>query len=287
MPKAIRFHKTGGPEVLVWEDVEVGDPGAGQVRIRQHAVGLNFVDVYHRTGLYPMPLPSGARLGRRGRRRGGRRRRDASSRRATASPTPRRRSGRTPRSGSTPRSGGEDPRRHLVRDRGRDDAEGHDRPVPDQAHVQGAAGDDRAVARRGRRRRPDRLPVAEGARRDGDRHRRLGRRRPRSRRRTAASTRSSTRARTSSSACKEITGGKGVPVVYDSVGKLTFMGSLDCLQPLGMMVSFGNASGAVDPFAPTMLRREGIAVPDPPDAGDLHRRSAKTSSQRRTISSTS
>ena len=59
MPKAIRFHKTGGPEVLVWEDVEVGDPGPGRVRIRQHAVGLNFVDVYQRSGLYQMPLPSG------------------------------------------------------------------------------------------------------------------------------------------------------------------------------------------------------------------------------------
>ena len=56
---------------------------------------------------------------------------------------------------------------------------------------------------------------------------------------------------------KEITGGKGVPVVYDSVGKLTFMGSLDCLQPMGMMVSFGNASGAVDPIAPTMLAAKG------------------------------
>ena len=51
MPKAVRFHKTGGPEVLVWEDVEVGDPGPGQIRIRQHAVGLNFVDVYQRSGL--------------------------------------------------------------------------------------------------------------------------------------------------------------------------------------------------------------------------------------------
>jgi NADPH2:quinone reductase len=56
---------------------------------------------------------------------------------------------------------------------------------------------------------------------------------------------------------KEITGGKGVPVVYDSVGKLTFMGSLDCLQPLGMMVSFGNASGAVDPIAPAILAPKG------------------------------
>jgi NADPH2:quinone reductase len=56
---------------------------------------------------------------------------------------------------------------------------------------------------------------------------------------------------------KEITGGKGLPVVYDSVGKLTFMGSLDCLQPMGMMVSFGNASGAVDPISPTILAPKG------------------------------
>ena len=55
-----RFHQTGGPDVLRWEKVEVGDPGAGQVRIRHTAVGLNYIDVYHRTGLYPVPsLPSG------------------------------------------------------------------------------------------------------------------------------------------------------------------------------------------------------------------------------------
>lgn len=53
MPKAIRFHQTGGPEVLAWEEVAVGDPGAGQVRIRNHAVGLNYLDTYFRSGLYP------------------------------------------------------------------------------------------------------------------------------------------------------------------------------------------------------------------------------------------
>ncbi len=57
MPHAIRVHETGGPEVLKWEDVEVGEPGPGQVRLRQEAAGLNFIDVYHRTGLYPQPLP--------------------------------------------------------------------------------------------------------------------------------------------------------------------------------------------------------------------------------------
>ena len=59
MPRAIRFHQTGGPDVLRFEDVQVGAPGAGEARIRHTAIGVNFVDVYHRSGLYPMPLPSG------------------------------------------------------------------------------------------------------------------------------------------------------------------------------------------------------------------------------------
>lgn len=57
MTHAIRIHQTGGPEVLKWEAVEVGKPGPGQVRLRHTAVGLNYIDTYHRTGLYPMPLP--------------------------------------------------------------------------------------------------------------------------------------------------------------------------------------------------------------------------------------
>jgi len=57
MPKAIRIHETGGPDVLRWEDVTVGDPGPGQVRLRQTAVGLNYIDTYQRSGLYPLELP--------------------------------------------------------------------------------------------------------------------------------------------------------------------------------------------------------------------------------------
>ena len=57
MSNAIRIHQTGGPEVLQWENLDVGAPGQGQVRLKQTAVGLNFIDVYHRTGLYPLPLP--------------------------------------------------------------------------------------------------------------------------------------------------------------------------------------------------------------------------------------
>jgi NADPH:quinone reductase len=59
MAQAIRMVETGGPEVLRWEDVAVGEPGPGQVRLRHEAVGLNFADTYFRTGLYPMPLPAG------------------------------------------------------------------------------------------------------------------------------------------------------------------------------------------------------------------------------------
>src|SRR6202795_582035 len=59
MTHAIRYHKTGGPEVLVWEEVQVGKPGPGEARIRHTAVGLNFVDIYNRSGIYPVQLPSG------------------------------------------------------------------------------------------------------------------------------------------------------------------------------------------------------------------------------------
>jgi NADPH2:quinone reductase len=62
MPHAIRFHKTGGPEVLQWEEVAVGEPGPGEARIAHKAIGLNYIDTYHRTGLYPMPMPSGIGL---------------------------------------------------------------------------------------------------------------------------------------------------------------------------------------------------------------------------------
>jgi NADPH:quinone reductase-like Zn-dependent oxidoreductase len=67
MTKAVRVHKVGGPEALVYEPVELAAPGAGEVRIRQHAVGLNFIDVYYRTGLYKAALHRRQRSRRRGR----------------------------------------------------------------------------------------------------------------------------------------------------------------------------------------------------------------------------
>ena len=59
MVRAIQFDRFGGPEVLEYREVTVANPGPGQARVRHTAVGLNFIDVYHRTGLYPLPLPSG------------------------------------------------------------------------------------------------------------------------------------------------------------------------------------------------------------------------------------
>src|SRR5438105_3699108 len=59
MPNAIRIHQTGGPEVLQWESVAVLEPGPGEARVRQTAVGLNYIDTYHRSGLYKLPMPSG------------------------------------------------------------------------------------------------------------------------------------------------------------------------------------------------------------------------------------
>ena len=59
MPHAIRIHQTGGPEVLKWEEVTVGDPGTGEARVRHTAIGLNYLDTYHRSGLYKLQLPSG------------------------------------------------------------------------------------------------------------------------------------------------------------------------------------------------------------------------------------
>ena len=60
MPKAIRIHAHGGPEVLAWEDVVVGDPGPGEARVRHTAVGVNYIDTYHRSGLYKLALPRGS-----------------------------------------------------------------------------------------------------------------------------------------------------------------------------------------------------------------------------------
>jgi len=110
MPHAIRIHAHGGPEVLRWEAVAASDPGRGEVLIRQTAIGLNFIDVYERTGLYPGALPSG--LGREGAgvvEAVGSRVRGLAP--GTGSPMPRTSRVRTRRSGRCRPTGREDPRR--------------------------------------------------------------------------------------------------------------------------------------------------------------------------------
>ena len=256
MTKAIRFHKTGGPEVLVYEDVEVGNPGEGQARVRHHAIGLNFIDTYHRSGLYPLPLPSG--LGLEG----------AGVVEAVGPGVDYLEAGdRVAYAGGPPGSYSEVrliPADRLVK-------------LPDAISYQTAA----AMMLKGMTTQyliRSTYPVkagqtvlfhaaaggvgliacqwlkalgatvigtvgsdakAELAKAHGCDH-------------TIVYTRENFVERV-----KEITGGAKVPVVYDSVGKDTFMGSLDCLQPRGMLAVFGNGSGPVPAFDLSLLAARG------------------------------
>ena len=257
MPKAIRMHKTGGPEVMVWEDYEPGKPGSGEALVRHEAVGVNFIDVYHRTGLYPLPslpatpgmegagiveavgegvtevktgdrvayaaLPPGAY--------------------AQARLIPAHRLVRLPESISFRQAAGMMLRGMTARyllygcykvKRG------------DTLLVQAAAGGVGLILSQwakflgatvigtvGSREK------AELARAHGCDHTILY------------------REEDFASRVREITGGRGVDVVYDSVGQATFMKSLDCLRPMGMMVSFGQSSGTVPPFDLGLLSAKG------------------------------
>ena len=256
MPKAIRFHKTGGPEVLVWEDVEVGDPASGQVRIRHHAIGVNYLDTYHRSGLYPLPLPSG--IGSEG---------AGVVEAVGAGVTDLKPGDRVAYAGGAPGAYAEV--RLYPADRVVTVPEGISFETAAAMMLKGmtaqylikrtfkveagmtvlwhaAAGGVGLIASQWLRALGVAVIGTVGsdakatlAKAHGCEH-------------TVVYTRENFVERV-----KEITGGKGVPVVYDSVGKLTFMGSLDCLQPLGMMVSFGNASGPVDPISPAILAPKG------------------------------
>ncbi|HET7317071.1 MAG TPA: quinone oxidoreductase [Sphingomicrobium sp.] len=255
MPHAIRVHAPGGPETLSWEEVEVGEPGPGQVRIVQTAAGLNFIDVYHRTGLYPLPAPftpgvEGAGTveaigeGVEDLRKG--------DRVAYAGPI-----------------GGYSEERLIDADRLV--------KLPDEISFDQAA----AMMLQGMTARMllravfpvqsgDTILIhaaaggvglimcqwanalgatvigtvsneekAELARAHGCHH-------------PILYTKQDFAAQVS-----KLTAGKKLPVVYDSVGKATFAKSLDCLRPRGLMVSFGNASGPVEPFAPALLAQKG------------------------------
>ena len=144
-----------------------------------------------------------------------------------------------------------------LRYRGGDDAEGHDGAIPPAPDLRGEARRHDPVPRRRRRRRAHRVPMGEAPRRDRDRHRRLARTRPSSPRQNGCDHVILYREEDFATRVKEITGGEGVPVVYDGVGKATFPGSLDCLKPLGMFVSFGSASGPIEAFNIGILAQKG------------------------------
>ncbi|HZZ84846.1 MAG TPA: quinone oxidoreductase [Anaeromyxobacteraceae bacterium] len=256
MSRAIRFHQTGGPEVLKLEEVEVGSPGPGEALVRHTAIGVNFIDTYHRTGLYPLPLPSG--LGVEG----------AGIVEAVGAGVEHVRPGdRVGYQGGPPGSYSERrvmPAARLVK-------------LPPGVSDQDAAAlmlkglTVQMLVRRVHAVKPGETVLwhaaaggvgliacqwlkAIGARVIG----------------TVGSDEKAKLAR--AYGCDEVivytreefparvralTGGKGVPVVYDAVGKSTFDGSLDCLAPRGMMVSFGNASGPVPPVSPLTLGTKG------------------------------
>lgn len=256
MSKAIRIHQPGGPDQLRWEEVDVPAPGPGEALLRQTAVGLNFIDVYHRSGLYPLPLPSG--LGIEG----------AGVVEAVGSGVTEVKPGDRVAYASPPIGAYAErrviPAARLV-------------ALPDDISDQQAA----AMMLQGMTvqyllRRTYRVEAGDtilfhaaaggvgliacqwakhlGATVIG----------------TAGGPEKCALAKAHGAThvidyksedfvarVKEITGGKGLPVVYDSVGKDTFFKSLDCLRMRGMLVSFGQSSGAVPPFDPNLLQTKG------------------------------
>lgn len=257
MAKAIRFHKTGGPEVLQLEDVAVGEPAAGQVRIRQSAIGVNFIDTYHRSGLYPVPLPSG--LGS-----------EAAGvvEAVGAGVTGFAAGDRVAYTAGGPIGSYADvrlfPADRLVKlPSGIDDRQAASMMLKgmtvqflihrtfkvksgDTVLWHAAAGGVGLIAVQWLKALGVTVIGTVGSDAKVALAKKAG---------CAHVINYSTENFTQR--VKEITGGKGVPVVYDSVGKSTWEGSLDCLQPRGMMVSFGNASGAVPPVSIGILAQKG------------------------------
>ncbi|BBK34696.1 NADPH2:quinone reductase [Stella humosa] len=256
MAHAIRFHATGGPDVLKWEEVQVGEPGPGQIRVRNSAVGLNYIDTYHRSGLYPVPLPSGIGL------------EAAGTVTAVGPDVTGLKVGDRVGYGSGP-LGAYATERLTTADRCVLLPEGLSEETAAAIMLKGMTS--RYLLRRTYKvQAGDTILVHAAAGGVGlimcqwAKH--LGA--------TVIGTVGSDdkAALAKANGCdhpivytrekfvdrvKEITGGKGVPVVYDSVGKDTFMGSLDCLQPLGTMVTFGNASGPVTGLDTGVLAAKG------------------------------
>ncbi len=256
MPKAIRFKQTGGPEVLVLEDVQVGDPGPGQARVRNHAAGLNYIDTYQRSGMYKMELPSG--LGQEG----------AGVVEAVGSGVTNVKAGDRVAYATTPVGAYSDvrlmPAERLVKlpeaipfEQGAAmmlkgmTAEYLLRRVykvksGDTIVFHAAAGGVGLIACQWAKALGATVIGTVGSDEKAALAKAHGCDHP------IVYTREKFAERV-----KEITGGKGVPVVYDSVAKDTYMGSLDCLQPFGLLAIFGASSGPVPPFDINLLQQKG------------------------------
>jgi NADPH:quinone reductase len=253
---AIRFHTAGGPEVLRWEEVELGKPAAGEVRIRHTAVGLNFVDIYTRSGLYPVTLPSG--LGS-----------EAAGVVEEIGPgVSDLRPGDRVAYGSSP-LGAYAEARLIAADRLLKLPDSIDDTTAAAMMLKGLTV--QYLIRQTHRVKPGEtilLHAAAGgvglilgqwakhlgatvigtvgtdekaalARAHGCAH-------------TIVTSREDFVARV-----EDITKGEKVPVVYDSIGKDTFMKSLDCLAPCGHMILFGQSSGSVEPLNLGILAQKG------------------------------
>jgi NADPH:quinone reductase len=257
MTHAIRIHETGGPEVMRWESIEVGDPGPGEVRLRQTAVGLNFIDVYFRTGLYPLPSMPGVlgmeaagvveAVGE------GVSTLSEGDRVAYATPPP----GAYAEARIMPAArlvklpdNIEEKTAAAMMLRGMTAhyllRRIHRVEAGDKILIQAAAGGVGLIACQWAKHLGATVIGTVGSDEKAEIARAHGCDHP------IVYTREDFVARV-----REITGGEGVAAVYDSVGKDTFMGSLDCLRPRGMMVTFGNASGPVPPFEPILLSKKG------------------------------
>ena len=256
MTHAIRIHSNGGPEVLQWEEVEVAEPKTGEAIVRQVAAGLNFIDVYFRTGLYKVPTFPSA-IGNEG----------AGVVEAVGDGVtevavgdrvaycmslgsytqrrliPAKQLVKIPRGITEEQAAAAMLKgctvQYLIR-----------QTYPVQAGetvlFHAAAGGCGLIACQWLKHLGVRVIGTVGTAEKADLARAHGCDHP------IVYTEENFVDRV-----KELTDGRGVPVVYDSVGRDTFNDSLECLQPRGLMVSFGNASGAVEPFAPALLAAKG------------------------------
>ncbi len=256
MTHAIRFHQAGGPEVLRWEEVDVPAPQPNEATVRHQAVGLNFVDIYYRTGLYPAQLPAG--MGLEG----------AGVVTAIGSAVTDLKPGDRVAYAGGP-LGAYAEARNIPADRLVRLPENISFETAAAMMLQGMTA--QYLLRRTYRVQPGDpilihaaaggvgLIVCQWAKALGATV--IG---------TVGSDEKAALAKAHgcdhpivytrenfTQRVREITGGAGVPVVYDSIGKDTFFGSLDCLRPLGMMVTFGNASGPVPPVDLGELAKRG------------------------------